>query len=109
MIRVVVTGAAGRMGGHILRMVRAEPDMEIAGATERAGFAPGLDAGVAAGLPSIGVPIRTSLEDAVAGGADAVVDFTSFEASVAHAEVCARRGVALVVGSTGFTPAARGR
>jgi 4-hydroxy-tetrahydrodipicolinate reductase len=38
-----------------------------------------------------------------------MVDFTSFEASVAHAEVCARQGVALVVGSTGFTPEAKAR
>ncbi len=109
MIRVVVAGAAGRMGGHILRMVRAEPGMEIAGATERAGFAQGVDAGVAAGVGAIGVPIVTSLDDALARGADALVDFTSFEASAAHAEVCARRGVAHVIGSTGFTREARTR
>ncbi len=109
MIRVVVAGAAGRMGGHIVRMIRAEQDLQVAGATERAGFAPGLDAGVAAGLPAIGVPVVTDLDAALARGADAMVDFTSYEASVAHAEVCARRGVALVVGSTGFTPEARAR
>ena len=109
MIRVVVAGAAGRMGGHIIRMVRAEPDMELSGATERAGFAAGLDAGVAAGIPALGLPVVPGLEEALARGADAVVDFTSFEASLANAEVCARRGVALVIGSTGFTPAARAR
>jgi 4-hydroxy-tetrahydrodipicolinate reductase len=109
MIRVVVTGVVGRMGGHLVRAIRGEPGMAIAGATERPGFAPGLDAGVAAGMAAIGVPVVAGLEEALASGADAVVDFTSSEASVAHAEICARRGVPLVVGSTGFTADARAR
>ena len=33
MIRVVVAGAAGRMGGHIVRMIRPERDLQVAGAT----------------------------------------------------------------------------
>ncbi len=109
MIRVVVTGAAGRMGGHLVRMIRAEPGMALVGATERPGFSPGLDAGIAAGLPSIGVPVVVRLDEALEGGVDAVVDFTSAEASVAHADTCAKWKVPLVVGSTGFTPAARAR
>jgi 4-hydroxy-tetrahydrodipicolinate reductase len=109
MIRVVVTGVCGRMGGHVTRMLRAEQGMSVAGATERPGFAPGLDAGVAAGGPPLGIPVDTELGAALARGADAVVDFTSFEASAAHAEVCAGRGVALVIGSTGFTREARAR
>jgi 4-hydroxy-tetrahydrodipicolinate reductase len=43
------------------------------------------------------------------GGADVVIDFTSHEASARHAEACAERGVALVIGSTGFTPEAKAR
>jgi 4-hydroxy-tetrahydrodipicolinate reductase len=109
MIRVVVTGASGRMGGHIIRMVRGEEGLALVGATERPGFAPGLDAGVAAGIPALGVPVETDLATVLARGADVVVDFTSFEASVAHAETCARHRAALVIGSTGFTPAARAR
>jgi 4-hydroxy-tetrahydrodipicolinate reductase len=109
MIRVVVTGASGRMGCHLVRMVHGEPGLAVVGATERPGFAPGLDAGAAAGLAPIGVPVVTDLDAALARGADVVVDFTSFEASAAHAEICARRGVAIVIGSTGFTPEARTR
>ena len=66
----------------------------LAGATERPGFAAGLDAGVAAGLPPLGVPVQGDLSLALQAGADVVVDFTSFEASVAHAAVCAEAGVA---------------
>jgi 4-hydroxy-tetrahydrodipicolinate reductase len=109
MIRVVVAGASGRMGGHLIRMVCAEPGMALVGATERPGFPPGLDAGAAAGLPPRGVPVRDDLEAALAGGADVLIDFTAFEASAAHAETCARRGVACVIGSTGFTREARTR
>ena len=108
MIRVVVTGVSGRMGGHILRGAR-EQGFTLAGATERPGFAAGLDAGAAAGLPPIDVPVSADLRAAVRCGADVVVDFTSFEASAAHAEICAAEGVALVVGSTGFTKEARAR
>jgi 4-hydroxy-tetrahydrodipicolinate reductase len=109
MIRVVVTGVSGRMGGHVARMVRAEAGMALAGATERPGVAAGLDAGAAAGGPPIGLPVETDLGATLSRGADVVVDFTSFEASAGHAEVCAARGVALVIGSTGFTKEARAR
>jgi len=109
MIRVVVTGACGRMGGHIIRMVRSEEGLALAGATERAGFPAGLDAAAAAGLPPAGIPVAIDLAEALARGADVVVDFTSCEASTVHAEICAARGVALVIGSTGFSKEERGR
>jgi 4-hydroxy-tetrahydrodipicolinate reductase len=109
MIRAVVTGAAGRMGGHIVRALLADGGFALAGATERAGYPSGQDAGSAAGLPSIGVQVTTDFPATIGQGAQVVVDFTSFESSVAHAEACAARGVALVIGSTGFTPEARAK
>ncbi|HET7752869.1 MAG TPA: 4-hydroxy-tetrahydrodipicolinate reductase [Anaeromyxobacteraceae bacterium] len=109
MTRVIVTGASGRMGATLVRLVRSTEGFELAGATERPGFAPGVDAGTAAGLGSIGVPIVSDLGQALAKGADVVIDFTAFEASVGHAELCAERGVAIVIGSTGFTADAKAR
>ena len=109
MTRVIVTGASGRMGATLVRLVRTTEGFALAGATERPGFAAGVDAGAAAGLGPIGVPIVADLGLALLQGADVVIDFTSFEASVAHAELCAERGVPLVIGSTGFTPAAKAR
>jgi 4-hydroxy-tetrahydrodipicolinate reductase len=108
MVKVVVTGAAGRMGTQIVRLVRATDGMAVSGAVERPGAAIGQDAGALAGLGPIGVPLVDDLAKALAG-ADAVVDFTSHEASARHAEVCAERGVPLVIGSTGFTPEAKAR
>ena len=108
MIKVVVTGVAGRMGTQIARLVRATDGMAVAGAVERPGAAVGQDAGVLAGLGPLGVPVVGELGSALAS-ADVVIDFTSHEASARHAEVCAERGVAIVIGSTGFTPEAKAR
>ncbi|MFO0582664.1 MAG: 4-hydroxy-tetrahydrodipicolinate reductase [Anaeromyxobacter sp.] len=107
MTKVVVTGAAGRMGGTIIRLLAGAEGLSLHAAVERPG-GPGGDAGVAAGLPANGVTIGHDLAAALAGAA-VVIDFTSHEASARHAALCAERGVALVVGSTGFTPESRAK
>jgi 4-hydroxy-tetrahydrodipicolinate reductase len=108
MVKVVVTGAAGRMGTQIVRLVRETEGLALCGAVERPGVAVGQDAGALAGLGPVGVLVQDDLAKALPG-ADVVVDFTSHEASARNAEACAERGVALVVGSTGFTPEAKAR
>jgi 4-hydroxy-tetrahydrodipicolinate reductase len=108
MVKVIVTGAAGRMGTQIARLVHGTEGMAISGAVERPGVAVGQDVGVLAGLGPIGVIVADDLAKALPG-ADVVIDFTSHDASARHAELCAERGVALVIGSTGFTPEAKAR
>jgi 4-hydroxy-tetrahydrodipicolinate reductase len=86
MIRTVITGASGRMGSTLLRLVRDSQELELVGSIGR----------------------QDDLDQALeAGQAQVVIDFTSPEASVAYARTCARRGVAMVIGSTGFSPQAR--
>src|SRR5512135_1376648 len=110
MVNVVVTGVAGRMGGQILRLLRATEGFRLVGALERPGYAGPRDAGEAAGLPSIGVPVVEDLGTLLASvRADAVIDFTTHEASIRHASVAAAAGVAMVIGSTGFTPDGKAR
>ncbi len=104
--KVVVTGAAGRMGREIVRLVKAAEGLELSGAVEVPGPAVGQDAGVLAGVGALGVAVQGSLATALAG-ADVLIDFTVPEASIANARVCAERGVAMVIGSTGFTPEAK--
>jgi 4-hydroxy-tetrahydrodipicolinate reductase len=108
MVNVVVTGAAGRMGTQIVRLVRGAEGMSLSGAVERPGAAVGADAGVLAGLTPLGVPVVEDLGKALAG-ASVVVDFTSHEVSARHAGICAERGVPIVIGSTGFTAETKGR
>ncbi|GAC1345855.1 MAG: 4-hydroxy-tetrahydrodipicolinate reductase [Myxococcales bacterium] len=108
-IRVCVCGAGGRMGARILAAVRAEADFTVTGATERPqGPQIGQDLGLLAGTERLGVQVAPSLEAALgpAGSpplADVAIDFTAPAASLEHAAACARRGVSLVVGTTGFS------
>ena len=100
-VRAIVTGATGRMGSTLCRLVRTEPQMTLAGATERKGAD-------ALALTQLEVPGADDLRTLLAQtGADVVIDFTSAEASVEHARACAEHGAALVVGSTGFSNEAR--
>lgn len=109
MLNTVITGITGRMGSTLVRLVRDDAEMQLSGATERAGSpAVGLDAGLATKLGALEVQVVDSLEKALKG-AQAVVDFTSAEASLEHARICAEKGVGLVVGSTGFSAEAKAK
>ena len=108
MANVVVTGAAGRMGIQIVRMVKEAKGLVLSGAVERPGYPTGQDAGLIAGVGPLGVDVVDVLGRALPG-AEVVIDFTSVEASVGHAALCAEHGVGLVIGSTGFTAEAKAK
>ena len=95
MIRAVVAGAGGRMGSRVLAALREEKDFAVTGAFERAGSEH-------VGRDADGIAIVAGIDDALGKGADVVIDFTAPSASLQHASVCAARGVALVIGTTGF-------
>lgn len=103
MIRAIVTGAAGRMGGRVLTLAKEAEDFQIVGATERPGHpAIGRDAGEVAGFGPIGVKITDTLADGIRG-ASVVIDFTAPEASLGHLRAASEAGVAIVVGTTGLS------
>ena len=105
MIRVVVTGVAGRMGGELVQAVSNTEGFALVAATERPGEeAVGIDAGVAARRPPLEVPVLDSLEKALGHDCDVVVDFTTPAGSVTHALACAKHKVPIVIGTTGFEP-----
>ena len=85
MIRVAVTGAAGRMGATVCGAVEAADDMEL----------------VARADPSI----NTSLADALANRPDVLVDFTIPDTALKNIRQAVQAGVHVVVGTTGFDPA----
>lgn len=106
-LRVAVTGITGRMGALLVRMVRDAPDLIVAGGTERPGSdAVGRDVGAVARLEPLGRLTVASLAEVVEG-CDVVIDFTSPEASVEHARLCAQARKPIVIGSTGLTVDAR--
>ncbi|MBI5233649.1 MAG: 4-hydroxy-tetrahydrodipicolinate reductase [Deltaproteobacteria bacterium] len=105
MIKAVVTGAAGRMGGRIISLIRDTSGIELSGALERGGHpAVAKDAGIFAGIGAIGIPITSRMEDVI-GSADVVIDFTAAEASLENLRAVSTAKKAIVIGSTGFTPA----
>jgi len=104
-LRIGVTGAAGRMGGAVIRQVAATEGCRVVAACEAPGSAAiGRDAGEAAGIGAIGVAIGADA-GAVFAAADAVIEFTAPAASVAHAKLAAERKVAHVIGTTGLDAA----
>ena len=101
--RVAIAGATGRMGHMLIEAVRAAPDCQLTGALDRAGSPVlGQDAGAFAGWDS-GVAVTAAL-DAGLAGASCLIDFTRPEATLAYLAACRRLGVALVIGTTGFSP-----
>ena len=103
--KVLIVGAGGRMGLAMARLIaqRAVPGLELVAAVDRAG-APllGQDAGVAAGVPALGVVLGADLAAGLAARPDVAVDFSSPSATVATAAQVAAAGVPWVVGTTGL-------
>jgi 4-hydroxy-tetrahydrodipicolinate reductase len=100
MTKIVITGAAGRMGLALIRCSQQRDGIELVGATERAGHeALGQDVGVLAGLDSLGVVLTSDLREALAA-ADVVIDFTYHTAVPGIATLAAELGRAVVIGTT---------
>jgi 4-hydroxy-tetrahydrodipicolinate reductase len=80
-IKVVVSGAAGRMGETTCKAVEGADDMELVGRAD----------------PALDTPVKDVLD-----GADVLVDFTTPGAAPANVFDAIDAGVHAVVGSTGF-------
>jgi 4-hydroxy-tetrahydrodipicolinate reductase len=105
--RIGVVGAGGRMGRLLLRLAATTPGFSLVGGSERKG-APdiGKDLGQLAGVDSLGLMLGDDPKKVFAA-ADAVLDFTVPEASLAHAKLAAAAGKAHVIGTTGIDAAGR--
>ncbi len=103
---VGIHGASGRMGTRLVQLIASDPTLRLGAALERVGHANlGQDAGILAGVGSLGVAVSSSLPS---GAAIAVmIDFSLPEGSLAVARVCTERQIPLVVGTTGFDPGQR--
>ena len=103
MIRIAVTGAAGRMGKALIEAVTINPEATLTAAIERPeSTLIGADAGELAGIGHLDVKVAGDLADVV-DDFDVLIDFTAPVATVANAGVCAAHGKQMVIGTTGFT------
>jgi 4-hydroxy-tetrahydrodipicolinate reductase len=106
-MRIGIAGCAGRMGRMLAREIAATAGCTLAGGSARPGASViGTDLGSLAGLEPLGVAV---LDDAATlfAGVDAVLDFTTPEATERHATLAATAGAIHVVGTTGLGPSAR--
>jgi 4-hydroxy-tetrahydrodipicolinate reductase len=109
MIKVIVAGAAGRMGGRIIDAVLGQEDMELSAAFERPDHPDlGKDIGLITGQGELGLPLAGSLDEVIGSG-DVIINFTSPEATMAVLELASTQGKAVVVGTTGLTDEHRSR
>lgn len=102
-IKVAVTGAGGRMGREVVKMVLEDEALQLVAAVDPS--AGPVDAGVFAGKGNTGIIVTPTLEEALNGTeADVLVDFTIPQAAYGNTVTAIQYGVRPVIGTTGFTP-----
>ncbi|HEY3913639.1 MAG TPA: 4-hydroxy-tetrahydrodipicolinate reductase [Verrucomicrobiae bacterium] len=84
MTKVIITGAAGRMGQALLRCAEKIPALTVVGQLKKGG----------------------DLRELIAA-TDVIIDFTSHESTTVFAQICAEHKKAMVIGTTGHTGAQR--
>ena len=101
MIKVMVSGACGRMGQAVLKAVIEDSELELVGAVDLSG---GADAGELVGLGKNGVIVGTDLEAVIdASSPEVMVDFTRPDVVYANAVKAIKKGVSPVIGTTGLS------
>jgi len=101
MIKVLVSGAAGRMGREVVKAVSGEEDIALLGAVDIKEI--GRDAGELAGIGSIGVVIEKDLEATLKRTSpDVMVDFTTPASVKDNIRKAMENKTVPVVGTTGL-------
>jgi 4-hydroxy-tetrahydrodipicolinate reductase len=100
-VGVAIAGAAGRMGRMLLGLALENPRIRLVGAVEAPGHPSlGTDVGQLVGQSALGVTLGDTLAPLPPG--TVVVEFTAPGPSLEHLREAARRGLAIVLGTTGF-------
>ena len=108
-LKIVVTGASGRMGRTLIREIAQGNGMTLCGALEIEGHPNlGLDSGALAGMQPNGIKLTADPLPLLAH-AQAVVDFTTPMVSTMLADLAAQARIVHVIGTTGFDAKAEAR
>jgi 4-hydroxy-tetrahydrodipicolinate reductase len=107
MIRIGITGAAGRMGRTLVQALEEHGALKLGAAFERSDSSLiSADAGELAGVRRLDVPVTASMQDALARF-DTLVDFSVPAATLEAVAICRAAGKAMVIGTTGIDAAGR--
>ncbi|WP_213685504.1 4-hydroxy-tetrahydrodipicolinate reductase [Roseicyclus sp.] len=102
-VGIAVMGASGRMGQMLVDTIAASDKAHLMGATERPGHAwIGRDLGEAMGRAALGVIVQQDPLEVIVK-AQAVIDFTTPAATLAHAQLTAQARCVHVIGTTGLS------
>jgi len=104
MQKVVIIGAAGRMGKTLVRLLQAQavPELQLAGAVDLWDVAErGQDIGLLAGTRATGVLLTSDLAT-VAPVCDVAIDFSSHQGAAGNATRLAGWRKPMVIGTTGL-------
>jgi len=101
--KVIVLGAAGKMGKNIIMAINESKELELVGAIEKKGHpAIGMDSGENAGIGKNQILITDNLENIISN-ADLTIDFTSPLSSIENIKINHKYKKPAVIGTTGFS------
>jgi 4-hydroxy-tetrahydrodipicolinate reductase len=96
------------MGIRLIQLIAEDPRVKLVAAIDREDHPNrGQDAGEAAGIGRLNVPVEPLAALESRSDVDVVIDFSHPAAAIELAKVCARKGFARVVGTTGLDPEQR--
>lgn len=99
---IVITGGSGRMGRMLIQTIQESDRAHLHAVIERPGHAwIGQDIGTVLGGAPVGILVTDDPLEALAK-AQALIDFTAPDATVAYADLAAQARVVHVIGTTGF-------
>lgn len=104
-LRLVVHGAAGRMGRRVVALACEDASVDVVAGVEHAGNSLlGTDVAALAGLAPRGIPLLSQYPEWIADGQPgrAVIDFSLPSAVIGCVEQCVGASVPLVVATTGL-------
>lgn len=100
-VKAIVVGAAGKMGSRIIHIIRETPSIELYRAFERSDHPSiGRDIGELIGLGKLGIPLEGGWKKE---GGDVIINFSNPTASLESLEFAGETGLAIVIGTTGFS------
>ncbi|MBQ5733678.1 MAG: 4-hydroxy-tetrahydrodipicolinate reductase, partial [Selenomonadaceae bacterium] len=105
MIKVLVSGACGRMGQAVVKAVMEDSELQLVGAVD---IVAGADAGELVGMGKSGVIVADDLAKAIdETKPEVMVDFTRPDVVYGNAVLAVKKGVSPVIGTTGLSDEAK--
>ena len=101
-MKVIIAGAAGRMGRELLKYAHQNSEIDIIGASEALGSEwIGRDIGEVLGVADMNIRIVSDILDLIKS-ANVIIDFTDPKTTLENAVLAAQARISHIIGTTGF-------